>query len=154
MYSVFVLCLSPPEERDSSFWFLNRTFLGEPGLVKGGNVNLVFTKFPCGEGGLPFGPRRGIPVQEDAHFPCTENRLFYILTGLAVPFVMWMASTSVVPCRALCAVDGHDVCSAVPFVLWMVTTSVEPCRALCAVDGHDVCSALPCPLCCGWSRRL
>ena len=62
----------------------------------------------------------------------TENRHDW-----GLPWLQWTVTTSVVPCRALCAVDGHDVCSAVPFVLWMVTTSV-----------------VPCPLCCGWLRRL
>ena len=76
VYSVFVCCLSPPEECVSSFWFHNRTFLGEPGLTEGGNVSLLFTKFPRDEGGPPIGLRRGIPVQEGAHVPCAKDHLF------------------------------------------------------------------------------
>ena len=68
---------SPPEQCVSSFWFRSRTFLGGPGLTEGGNVDLVFTKFPRDEGGPPFEPRRGIPVQEGAHVPCTENHLLF-----------------------------------------------------------------------------
>ena len=79
MYSVFVFCLSPPEECVSFFWFCNRTFLGEPGLTEGGNVNLVSTKFPHDEGGPPFRPHRGIPVQEGAHVPCAEDYLFLLI---------------------------------------------------------------------------
>ena len=45
----------------------NKTFLGEPGLAEAGNVDLVSTKFPRDECGFPFGPRRGIPVQEGEH---------------------------------------------------------------------------------------
>ena len=67
----------PPEECVSSFWLGNRTFLCKPGLTEGGNVNLVFTKFPRDEVGPPFGPRRGIPVEEGAHVPCAEDHLIF-----------------------------------------------------------------------------
>ena len=77
MYSVFVFCLSPPEECLSSFWFRSRTFLGEPGLTESGNVNLVTNKFPRDNCGPPFGPRRGIPAQEGEHVPCAEDHLLF-----------------------------------------------------------------------------
>ena len=88
MYSVFVFCLSPPEECVSSFWFRSRTFLGKPGLTEGGNVDLVFTKFRRNEDGPPFVPRRGIPAQESAHVPSAENRhLLFLFVCLFVFFV-------------------------------------------------------------------
>ena len=76
IYFVFVFCLSPPVECVSSSWFCSRTFLGEPGLTDGSNVNLVSTKFPHDEGRPPFEPRRGIPVLEGTHVPRAENHLF------------------------------------------------------------------------------
>ena len=33
----------------------------------------------CDEGSPPFGPRRGIPVEEDAHFPCAEDHVLLLL---------------------------------------------------------------------------
>ena len=61
------------------FGSANRTFLGESCLTEGDNVNLVFTKFPRDQGSPPFGPRRGIPVQEGAHVPCAESHLLFLL---------------------------------------------------------------------------
>ena len=78
MYTVFVFCLPPSEECVSSFWLLSRTFLGEPGLIEGLNVNLVFTKYSRDEGGPSFGPERGIPVQEIVHVPCAKDGLFCV----------------------------------------------------------------------------
>ena len=79
MYSVFVFCLSPPEECLSSLWFRNRTFLAKPGLAEGGNDDLVFTNFPRDEGGPSFRPQRGIPVREGAHVPCAENLVVVVV---------------------------------------------------------------------------
>ena len=76
-----ILCLLPFPSRRMYILlcFSNKTFLAEPGLSVGGNVDLVSTMFPHNEGGPPLGPRRGIPVQEDVHVPCTKNYLLLLL---------------------------------------------------------------------------
>ena len=108
MYSVFVFCLSPPEEC-VSFWFRNRAFLSQPGLTEGGNVNLVSTKFPRDKGGPPFGPCRGILIHECAHVPCARSHLFLLILtafkgktascGRLASFGLRMSVTARVWCR-------------------------------------------------------